>query len=126
MALPRFVIAGTANTGITYVLYLGLLQIMPYVAAYSVTYIAGIALGYVLNAYVVFKARPTAKSAAMYPLVYVLNYLFSLSLLYALVELLSVPREIAPLIVIAVSVPVMYLATKFVFKEIGYEKAINQ
>lgn len=126
MALSRFVIAGATNTGITYVLYLALLQFMPYVAAYSVTYLAGIALGYVLNAYVVFKERPTAKSAAMYPLVYVLNYLLGLSLLYALVELMGVPREMAPLLVIAVSVPIMYLATKFVFKGFGHEKTINQ
>jgi putative flippase GtrA len=99
---------------------------MPYVAAYSVTYLAGIVLGYVLNAYVVFKERPTAKSAAMYPLVYLLNYLLGLSLLYALVEFFDVQREIAPFLVIAVSVPIMYLATKFVFKGGENEKAINQ
>lgn len=126
MALSRFVIAGAANTCTTYVLYLALLQFMPYVAAYSVTYLVGIVLGYALNAYIVFKERPTAKSAAMYPLVYALNYLLGLSILYALVEFFDVQREIAPFIVIAVSVPIMYLATKFVFKGVENESAINQ
>jgi putative flippase GtrA len=126
VALSRFVVAGATNTGITYLLYLGLLQLMPYVAAYSFTFLAGIALGYTLNTYVVFKARATVKSAAMYPLMYVLNYLVGVGLLYALVELLGVPNEVAPLLVIAASAPVMYLATKFAIKGIEHEKSINQ
>lgn len=126
MKLPRFVIAGALNTGLTYVLYLALLQFMPYGAAYSVTYLAGMALGYALNAYLVFKARPTAKSAAMYPFVYVLNYLLGLCLLYALVEIVAVPREIAPLLVVAVTLPVMYLLMAFVFHRKFNEKIINQ
>jgi putative flippase GtrA len=125
VALSRFVIAGAANTGITYVLYLALLQFIPYIAAYSLTYFAGIALGYVLNAYVVFKERPTVKSAAMYPLVYALYYLLGLGLLYGLVELFGVPSEIAPLLVIGVSVPVMYSFTRFIFKGLENEKTIN-
>lgn len=126
MALSRFVVAGAANTGITYVLYLALLQIMPYEAAYSVTYLAGIVLGYLLNAHFVFKERPTSKSATMYPLAYVLNYMLGLSLLYTLVELVGAPREMAPLLVLLVSVPIMYLATKFVFKGVVCEKTVNQ
>lgn len=126
MALSRFIIAGAANTGITYLLYLSLLQLMPYVAAYSVTYLTGIALGYVLNAYLVFKERPTAKSAAMYPFVCVMNYLFGLVLLYVIIELLGGPREIAPLIAIVVSAPVMYVTTKFIFKRVGSAKIVDQ
>lgn len=126
MALSRFVVAGAVNTGVTYVLYLGLLQMMPYVAAYSVTYLAGIALGYALNAYVVFKVRPSVKSALMYPLVYFLNYLLGLSFLYAFVELLGAPIEIAPLFVVAASVPIMYVATQFIFKRVVHEKTINR
>ena len=112
----RFIIAGAINTGITYVFYLVLLQSMPYVVAYSITYLAGIARGYVLNAYVVFKKQPTARSAAMYPLLYGLNFALGLSLVYAFVELVGVSREIAPLLAISVSVPIMYMATSFVFK----------
>ena len=38
MAFSRFLIAGALNTGLTYLLYLGLLFLMPYVWAYSLTY----------------------------------------------------------------------------------------
>jgi len=114
------------NTAVTYLLYLVLLQVLPYVEAYSMTYLAGIFLGYMLNSYVVFKERPTLKSVAMYPLVYVLNYLFGLSILYTFVELFGVPREMAPLFVIAISVPVAYISIRFVFKGSRNEKILNK
>ena len=75
MAFPRFLIAGAVNTGLTYVLYLGLLLLIPYVWAYSVTYAVGIGTGYLLNARWVFKRVPSLSSATAYPLTYVLNYL---------------------------------------------------
>lgn len=119
MALSRFVIAGAINTGFTYVLYLLFLHFMSYVIAYSITYIVGLGVGYMLNVYWVFKGRPTVKSAAMYPFTYMLNYIFGLLLLRMLVESAGVSREMAPLLVVIATVPLMYLATKFVFRVVG-------
>lgn len=115
MAFPRFLIAGAVNTGLTYVLYLGLLFLMPYVWAYSLTYAVGIGMGYLLNARWVFKRAPSLGSATVYPLTYALNYLVGVGMLWLLVELIHIPKEIAPLLVVAVSVPVMYIVTKSIF-----------
>jgi putative flippase GtrA len=115
MAFPRFLIVGAVNTGLTYVLYLGLLLVIPYAWAYSLTYAVGIGIGYLLNARWVFKRVPSLSSATAYPLTYVLNYLFGVGMLWLFVELIAIPKEIAPLLVVTISAPVMYIVTKSIF-----------
>jgi len=116
MAFPRYLAAGVLNTVLTYLLYLGLLLLMPYIWAYSLTYIAGIASGYTLNAKWVFKKAPNIRSAMAYPLSYAVNYILGISLLWVLVEIVDIPSEVAPLVVIVISVPLMYILTKFIFQ----------
>lgn len=116
MAFPRFLIAGALNTGLTYLLYLGLLYLMPYVWAYSLTYIIGITLGYALNTWWVFKKTPSCRTAMAYPLSYGLNYVFGIAMLWFLIEVINLPKEIAPIIVVSLSVPIMYLLTKAIFQ----------
>lgn len=115
MAFSRFLIAGGINTGLTYLIYLGFLYLMPYVWAYSITYVLGIGIGYALNSRWVFKRAPSRGSATAYPLTYALNYLLGIAMLWLLVELLHIPKEFAPLLVVALSVPIMYSITKSIF-----------
>jgi putative flippase GtrA len=111
----RFVVAGAINTLCTYLLYLLLVGPLPYLVAYSVTYVAGIVLGYFLNAWWVFRAQPDWKSAAAYPAAYVANYLLGAGLLWGFVQL-GVPVKLAPLLVVPVCVPVMYFASRYIFR----------
>jgi putative flippase GtrA len=115
MAFSRFMIAGAVNTGLTYAIYLGLLIIVPYVFAYSLAYAIGIGMGYLLNAKWVFQRPPSLGSATVYPLTYSLNYLMGVGMLWLLIELIHIPKEIAPLFVVAVSIPLMYIVTKSIF-----------
>ena len=117
MAFSRFMIAGAVNTGLTYAIYLGLLLLIPYVFAYSLAYAIGICMGYLLNALWVFKRAPCLGSATVYPLTYSLNYLIGIGMLWLLIELIHIPKEIAPLIVVAVSGPLMYIVIKSIFVE---------
>ena len=126
--------AGGGNTVVTYLLYLLLLQFISYRYAYSVTFLVGIALGYLVNAFWVFEKSPTIKSALIYPLIYFVQYMIGLALLAALVEIMGIPQVIAPLIVVIVTLPAMFLMAKFVFsakdiyptfKEPGYGKQIK-
>lgn len=116
MHFPRFLLAGGVNTAATYVLYLGLLQVLPYKLAYTVTYAAGIVLGYLLNAYWVFSGRFSLRSALQYPAAYLVNYMLGLALLWVLVEWLHLHAALAPIAVLAISTPVMYLMVKIVFQ----------
>lgn len=116
MTFSRYLIAGALNTGLTYVLYLGLLFLMPYIWAYSLTYVAGIALGYALNVRWVFNKAPNFRTATAYPLTYGLNYILGVAMLWLFVEIIKLPKELAPLIVVALSVPITYFFAKAIFK----------
>lgn len=115
--LSRFVIAGALNTGATYLLYLVLVRAMPYVAAYTVSYLAGIAIGYALNVWWVFRTRASVQSASVYPLAYVANYLLGVGLLWMFVQQFGAPAAVAPLLVLPISVPLMYLMSRFIFRK---------
>ena len=88
---------------------------MGYRFAYSLTFVAGIGLGYLVNAFWVFDKIPTARSALAYPAVYVVQYLMGLALLAVLVEAVDVPEMIAPLIVVVATQPAVFLLTKYIF-----------
>lgn len=113
----RFLVAGLVNTGGTYLLYLALLLVMPYAWAYSVTYAAGILLGYLLSARFVFRSNISWRTAALYPLVYLVNYAVGLGLLWLAVERLGMPKQVAPLLVLVATTPLMYVMTKTIFRK---------
>lgn len=110
----RFLAIGAGNAIATYLLYLLLLRIVPYPVAYSLSYLAGIAISYVANSMLVFRAPMSRASAVRFPLVYVFQYAAGLALLAILVEFLAVPPWIAPWIVTAVLIPASYVLTRHV------------
>ncbi|WP_454874530.1 GtrA family protein [Paraburkholderia xenovorans] len=117
MRFKRFLVSGAVNTLATYILYLLLLKFLPYTWAYTITYAAGIALGYLLSAKWVFKKNLSVRTAASYPLVYLINYAIGIGILKLCVRVLHVPAQVAPLIVVCVTVPVMFILTRAIFRE---------
>src|SRR5262249_1315331 len=104
------------NTGITYLAYLLLLPVMPYGTAYTLTYIAGIGLGYYLNARFVFQQPLKWSKALQFPLVYVAQFLASAGLLYLLVDLVHISEVIGPAVVIACTVPLTFVLSRVIIK----------
>ncbi len=114
-SFTRFLISGGLNTALTYGLYLLLLLVIPYQWAYTLVYLLGIALAFALNRTYVFKSHRGLFSLALLPLIYVLQYLLSVSMLWGLVAVLGVSHVLAPLLVILITVPATYLLSRFVF-----------
>lgn len=114
--IVRFVFMGGVNTGLTWLLYLALKLFVPYEIAFTLSYVAGILLSYVLNARYVFATKMSLSTFLQFPLVYVVQYLVSVATLYALVELAHCPESIAPLVVTALTVPVTYVMSRFILK----------
>jgi putative flippase GtrA len=112
----RFIAVGLINSAVTYGIYLLFLRILPYAFAYSVSFGAGILISLFLNATWVFRKRVTARTTVQFPLVYVVQYLFGLALLAMFVERLGMRRELAPLLVVACTVPITFLLTRYVFR----------
>jgi len=111
----RFLISGGVNTGATYGMYLLLLQFMGYKPAYTVAYIFGIVLGFLLNRLFVFQAHRGWRSLVLYPFVYLAQYLVSLAIVWAWVERLHMPASIAPLFAIVITIPLTYVLSRIVF-----------
>lgn len=113
----RFLLAGAFNTAVTYVVYLAALQVMPYRFAYTGAYAAGLVLGYAVNTYFVFRARWSWKKMLAYPLVYVMQYGLGLLCLTVLVERQWASKEWAPLLVVVLTLPLTFLASRYLIKE---------
>lgn len=120
--MGRFLLVGGLNTVLTQLLYMAMLPFISYPVSYTVSYVAGIFLGYYLNSRIVFKQPLCWKKALQFPLVYVVQYVLSMGLLYVLVEWLGIHKVVAPLPIIAVIVPVTFLMSRYIIKPPGKQK----
>ena len=115
MVVARFLIGGVLNTGITYLVYLGLLQVFSYQAAYTGAFVLGIAISYLLNAIFVFRAGMAVGTLIRFPMVYLVQYVVGLGLVAMLVELVDTPSWIAPVIAMLVTVPLTFVLARTIF-----------
>ncbi|VTU17418.1 GtrA-like protein [Variovorax sp. PBL-H6] len=114
--LIRFLISGGLNTLGTYLLYLVLLRFMPYWVSYAIAFVSGIALAYALNRFFVFGAPRNEGKAALLPLVYLAQYGLGALIVYGWVDLLRLPPTLAPLASIAVTIPLTFVASRWLFR----------
>ncbi|VTU13733.1 GtrA-like protein [Variovorax sp. SRS16] len=112
----RFLVSGGVNTLGTYLLYLALLQVLPYWQSYAIAFVSGIALAYVLNRFFVFGAPRSEKKAAMLPLVYLAQYLLGALIVYLWVDVLHLPAAMAPLASILITIPLTFAASRWLFR----------
>lgn len=110
----RFLLVGATNTLFSYLLYLLLLTFLGYLPAYSVAYCAGIVLSYFLNVHFVFKERVSLTSFLKFPAVYVIQYTLGALILWLLVDRAGIAPSMAMIGVIVVTIPVTFLASRFV------------
>lgn len=111
----RFLLTGGLNTGLTYILYLVLLNVLPYIWSYSISYVCGIFLAFMLSRFFVFKEHQGLKSALLFPFVYVAQYALGVLIVWLWVKKLLLPEYLAPLAAIALSLPLTYVLSKLVF-----------
>ena len=111
-----FLAGGCLNTLLTYGIYLLLSMYIGYQLAYAIAYVSGIVFSYLFNAHVVFNVEKSWKGLMAYPLVYLLQYILAAFMLNLAVEKLGLPKEIAPLLIIVLLLPVTYLLSKTILK----------
>jgi putative flippase GtrA len=112
----RFIVCGAVNTVVTYCAYLACLLVLPYLAAYTVTYVAGIFLSYYLTARFVFRQPLSLGRAFQFPVVYVVQYTLGMCLLYLLVKALGMSEKLAPILVILLTLPVTFLLSRLIVR----------
>lgn len=112
----NFLICGAANTVLTYALYALFMLAMSYKLSYSLSYVCGIIISYYLNSRFVFKEKVSFIKFIQYPVVYIVQYLLGIIVLYICVDILGVSKWLAPVVVIILSLPVTFLLSKFIIK----------
>lgn len=117
-----FLAGGCLNTLLTYVIYLLLHIFIGYQISYGIAYACGVVFSYLFNSKLVFEVKRSWKGLLLYPLVYVLQYLGSALLLGFAVESIGIPKEIAPLLVIILLLPVTYLMSNVILKATDHSK----
>jgi putative flippase GtrA len=112
----RFLISGTVNTCVSLVLYWALLLVTHYLLAYTASVAFGIVISYLLNSRFVFRVRASARSALLFPLVYGVQYLIGVLVLWIWTDALSLPPRFGILATIAVTIPVTFVMSRVIFK----------
>jgi putative flippase GtrA len=108
----RYLIAGVVNTAITYGLLVAALRWLPYAAAYTVAYVSGVAIGYLLQSRFVFRVPLGIRRALRFPLVYVAQYVVGIALLWLLVDRLGTEATWAALVVVVANVPLGFMLSR--------------
>ena len=110
----RFLIAGGSTTALSYAIYLLLLQVLPYLLSYAISFVAGVVWSYFISTLFVFRRKPSVKRALAFPAVYLAQYLAGTLLLFVFVNHFNISKEFAPLIVIALSIPITYAMSRWI------------
>ncbi|TKI07934.1 GtrA family protein [Martelella alba] len=108
--------SGGLNTALTYAIYLLLLNVCGYTAGYTVAYVAGIVFAYIMNRCYVFKHHRGLKSIIWLPLVYFFQYSASIAIVWCWVEILDFSTRSAPLVAIAITLPMTYGLSRRLFR----------
>lgn len=111
----KFLMSGGANTAITYFIYILLLNIFSYQESYTMAYVFGVVLAFVLGRFFVFNSHRGVRSFILFPLVYLVQYFVSMVILWVWIERLNYSDSVAPLVAILITVPITYVLSRFVF-----------
>lgn len=111
----RFLVSGGFNTALTYLLYLVLFRFLSYSISYTIAFAAGIIIAYTLNRYFVFRSHRGVKTVALFPLVYLVQYLAGLGIVSLWVEVFGWNAVFAPIAAIALTVPLTFILSRLVF-----------
>lgn len=112
----RFLIGGMLNLVVGYGGYLLLLHWISYEIAYVISYVFSVCVSYIFSALFVFRQPLRARSALLYPLVYLAQFLLGFALLRLLVEILHFSTWIAPLLVSILTIPVTFLMSRIIVR----------
>ncbi len=112
----RFGIVGVIATSVHYGLYYFLQKKMNVNMAYSLAYLASFFMNFYLTSFFTFKVKPSFRKLFGLAGAHFINYILQL-LLLNLFLYLSVSKEIAPLPVFALVIPINFVLVRYVFKK---------
>lgn len=118
--MMRFVVVGITATAIHYGVYLALQWLMNASIAYTIGYLVSFVANYLLSARYTFRKETNKKNGIGFACAHVVNYLLQMGLLNLFLYL-GVSKQLAPLPVYCISVPVNYLLVRTAFTGIKHQ-----
>ncbi|EFZ37972.1 GtrA-like protein [Hoylesella oralis ATCC 33269] len=112
--VARFGVVGTVCSAIHYGVYCLFLLFADANIAYTAGYAMGLVCNYALTTYFTFKQKPTKMNAAGFVGSHVVNYFMEIGLLNLFLWL-DFSKWLAPVLVMAIAVPINFLMLHFVF-----------
>ena len=112
----RFIAFGAFNSLVTYAAYWVLVAWLHPQLAFAIVFAAGIALAYAGNALWVFRAPVRARTAAVYPAIYLVQYLICAGLLHLLVERAGMGSRLAGFVAMVLVVPLSFALNRALLK----------
>ncbi len=109
---PRYLVAGACNTAASWLVYVGLLQLVSYRVAYTVSFAFGVLLSFLLNSWFVFGVPLRWRRLLPYPGVYLAQYVVGYGVVWLAVEKLGLPAWSGPLVALAFTLPLGFLLTR--------------
>lgn len=112
----RYVVVGSANTTLTYLIYLaGLWAGATPTVAYTISFVAGIFTSYCLNLKITFRRIHSWRKFLGFPLVYLVQYVAGLALLKILIHW-GVSPALAGLLIVPALVPITFALMRVILK----------
>ncbi len=111
----RFCVVGVVAAGLHYGIYYLLQRWMNVNIAYTVGYLISLFCNFFLTSYLTFRTVPSIKKALGFGFSHLINYLLHLFLFNVFLHW-GISKELAPLLVLSIAVPVNFLLLRFVFK----------
>lgn len=105
----RFLLFGAFNTALTYLLYCTLVFVMHPQVAYALVFALGIGLAWAGNSKLVFRQPMTRKVAAVYPLMYLAQYLLTAALIHASTAWLLLGPRVALALALTITTPLSFV-----------------
>ena len=112
----RFIITGTTATVVLYAIYYVLLLAMPINAAYSIGFAVSFVVNFLMTSIYTFRSRPNLGKGLGFAGQQAVNYVLQLGFLNIFVWL-GVPKEVAPMPVFILILPINFLLLRFVFRK---------
>lgn len=110
----RYVLVGTLAAAIHYGIYYMLQVKIDVNVAYTTGYLISLACNFMLTTYFTFRTKPSTGKALGFGISHLINYVLHIGL-FNLYLYVGISRELAPVLVLAVAVPLNFILLKYVF-----------
>ena len=112
--IVRFAIVGVIVTALHYGLYYILQKYINVNIAYTASYVIGFVCSFYMTSYFTFKVKPSFGNFLGFGGTNITNYLMQIAL-FNLFLYLGITKELAPIPVFAIAIPVNFILLRFVF-----------